>query len=140
MFDNTKFTSTTVDGVVTLSYEDEKSFTAGDESISQKDLKAASEYTAKYVEEATKLAATEAQAIMEKDSGTNKVLINFPFSTSKRGNLGIAVDRSKTYPGIQDRPDVTKSTIRVTATDPVMRMSKSKIKDLEKDLTAALLG
>ena len=140
MFDNSKFKSTTVDGVTSLSYDDEKSFSAGDDKVSAKELKAASDYTAKYVEEATKLAASEAQTIMEKDDKTNKVIVNYPFSTSKRGNLNVAIDRSKTYPGMQGRPDTVKSTVRVTATDPVMRMSKTKIKDLEKDLTAALLS
>lgn len=139
MFDKNKFESTTVDGVVTLKYDDEKAFMSGDDTVTGADLKRVAEYTAKYIEEGTNVASAEAKAIMEKDDKVNKVIVNYPFSTSKRGALDVAVDRSKTFRGMNGSEDVTKSTVRVTAADPVMKMSKTKIKDLEKDLTAALL-
>ena len=139
MFDKNKFESTTVDGIVTLKYDDEKAFMSGDDTVTGADLKRVAQYTAKYIEEGTNIAYAEAKAIMEKDDKVNKVIVNYPFSTSKRGALDVAVDRSKTFRGRNGSDDVTKSTVRVTAADPVMKMSKTKIKDLEKELTAALL-
>lgn len=142
MFEKDTFKSTKVDGVdgvVTLTYDDKKAFIKGDDTVTGADLKKVAEYTSKYIEEATNNASREAKSIMEDDSKIKKVIIKYPFSTSKRGGLDVTVDRSKTFKGMQGRDDVTKSTVRVTATDPVMKMPKTKIRDLEESLTSALL-
>ncbi len=139
MFDKSKFESTTVDGVLTLKYSDEEAFKNGTE-IPFKTLKEVSEYQHEYIEKATELAANEAKDAMEKDDKINKVIVNYPYSTSKRGAIDVAVDRSKTFKSMTGGEDIVKSTVRVAVQDPITKVSKSRVKELESDLTKALLG
>lgn len=132
------FTQTEVDGVVTLKYDDAAAFKNGTD-IDAATLKAVATYGQQYVKATTTLAANEAQKLMEGNKDVSKVIVQFPYTVSSNGNLDVTVNRSKTYPGMNGAPDVTKSTINVAVKDPYAKI-KSTVKDLEKELTAALLG
>ena len=138
IFDKTKFESATVDGVVTLSYKDDKAFGTGTE-LTHKQLKEAADYAHTYIEKATEVAAEVAKETMEKDDKINKVIVDYPYSVSKRGELTVAIDRSKTYTIPNSDETVTKSAIKVAVKDPITKISKPRIKDLEAELTAALV-
>lgn len=142
IFDKSKFEQTEVDGVVNLSYTDEDAYKHGSKeftTLSFTDLKNADNYRNKYIEEATELAAQEGKRIMEKNKKVDKVIVTVPFSTSKRGSIDISVDRSKTFQGMKGGDPVTKSKITTVVHDPISKVSKSKIKELESELTAVLV-
>ena len=139
MFDPAKIESTKVEGVVTLKYTDEDAFKAGTE-ISFKTLKEVEEYQHTYVDKATEFITEEAKKVMEEDSKVSRVVATLPYSTSKRGAVDIIVDRSKTYPGINGTAPVTKSKITVKVTAPQLKLSGSKIRGMEDELTKTLLS
>lgn len=138
MFDKSKFESTEVNGVVNLTYNDENVFKNGTD-IPFKTMKEIDDYRAQYLDNATHLAAQQAEEIMKKNGKINKVTVSFPYTTSKRGTVDISVDRSKTFQGMNGSDPVTKSKVTVVVTDPVNKVSKSRIKELETDLTKVLL-
>ena len=76
---------------------------------------------------------------MSSNKNVNKVIVEFPYTTSARGGVDVTVHRSKTYPGMNGGPEVTKSAISVAVTDPYTKI-KATVKSLEQDLTKALLG
>ena len=138
IFDKSKFEETKVDDVVTLNYKDEDAFKNGTD-IKFSVLKEVESYRNKYIEDATVLASEESKRLMAKDKSINKVVVQYPFSTSKRGFVDVSVDRSKTYHIDKEKDPVIKSKVTVAVKDQLAKVSKSKIKDLETELTAALL-
>lgn len=138
LFDKSKFEKSEVNDIVNLSYGDEDAFKNGTD-IPFKVLKEADTYRAQYLEEATELAAKEAKSIMEKNSKINKVVVSFPYSTSKRGSYDVTVDRSKTYGGMNGADPVTKSKITGVVTDPINKVSKSRVREIEAELTKVLI-
>lgn len=143
-FDKSNLKSTKVGNVVTLQYTDENVFKNGTD-ISFKTLKEVDDYKSQYIEQATEFAAKHAKDLMLKDKNTEKVIFEIPFSTSKRGELNVSVDRSKTYPGMYDSktnkqlPPTTKSKITVTVKEPTLKVNKNNVKALEAELTSALV-
>lgn len=136
--DPSKFTRTQLDGVTTLKYDDEEVFVSTS-GVEPSVLKQVFEHISNYTEACATVAAEAARVEMETDKTVDRVIAEFPYTTSKRGGVSATVDRSHTYPGIGDAPDVTKSTLRLTVTDPYAKVSKTYIKGLEAELTAALL-
>jgi hypothetical protein len=136
--DVTKFDRTEIDGIVTLKYTDEEAFVSTTD-VDEATLKKVFNHISDYTEACTTAAANAAKTEMENNPSVNRVIAEFPYTTSKRGGASVTVDRSHTYPGIGDAPDVTKSTIRVAITDPYAKVGKTFIKGLEAELTAALL-
>lgn len=126
----------------TMVYKDEDAYKHNTD-IPFTQLKASDSYRNEYIEKATEEATKVAKKELEKNKSLDNVTVEFPFSTSKRGNVTVNVERSHTYhipnpePG---KPDsVTKSVVKVAVKDPANKMSKSKVKELEEDLTKALL-
>lgn len=139
IFDKSKMTRTEVDGVVSFKYDDEKAYVNGTD-IDEATLKKVADYNIKYTEAAAQLTANIADEDMSKHKKVERVMVNFPYSMSKRGAIDVTVDRSKTYPAIGGGEPVTKSAMRVIVTDPFVKPSKNWIKELEKDLTKSLLS
>lgn len=143
-FDKSNLSSTKVGNVVTLQYTDENVFKNGTD-ISFKTLKEVDDYKSQYIEQATEFAAKHAKDTMLKDKSIEKVIFEIPFSTSKRGELSVVVDRSKTYQGMLDPktnkqlPPTTKSKITVNVKEPTLKVNKNSVKALESELTAALI-
>lgn len=139
MFDKSKLESVVVDGALSLTYKDADAYKNGTE-IPFSTLKEVEEYQHQYVDKATEFIVAEAKAAMEKDSSIHKVIATMPYSSSKRGSASIIVDRSKTFPGINGTDPVTKSKITVKVNAPQFKISGSKIRDMEDDLTKTLLS
>lgn len=143
-FDKSKLNSNKVGNIVTLNYEDDTVFKNGTD-ISLKTLKEVEDYKSQYVKQATEFAARHAKDLLLKDKNTEKVIFELPFSTSKKGELKVTVDRSKTYPGMKDpktgeqRPPVTKSKITVMVNEPSCKVKKDTINSLQAELTEALI-
>lgn len=138
-FDKSKFDKTEVNGIMTYTYKDENAYTSSGD-ITLKTLKQVDDHRSAYLEDATKIASEIAEHDMDKNKKINKVIFEFPFSTSKRGNVNITVDRSKTFASVNGGDPVTKSKITVAVTDPYNKVSKSRLKDIEARLTKKLLG
>lgn len=139
MFDSSKFESNKIGSVLTLKYTDKDAFKNGTD-IPFKTLKEVANYQSSYLKEATELAASEAKKQLEKDKSLEKVTFEFPYTVSANGGININVDRSKTFPGINGGDPVTKSKITVVTKDPVNKVSKARIRELEADLTKTLLS
>ena len=135
--DNFKVVKT--EGVATVTYTDEKVFLDGTD-IPNKDVKAVFEYAQEFIEAGTNAASAQAKTIMAKDKTINSVNVVLPYGISKRGEIGVKAKREHTYPGMNGRPDVTKSTINVMIKDPLTKISKTKVKALETEMTDKLLS
>lgn len=139
MFDKSKLKKEILDKQLVYTYEDDDAYKKGSE-ISAKTLKAVEDYRNEYLEKAVDLVAAEAEKEMKKNSSIEKVVAQFPFTTSQRGVLNINVDRSKTFQGVGDAEPVTKSKISVFVKDPFNKVSKKHIRELEDGLTKTLLS
>ena len=137
-FDKSKLKSQKTGDVITLTYEDENAYKNGTD-IPFKTLKEVDDYRADYLKAVTAFSAEEAKETLKKDKTASKVIVQFPYTSFKRGEANIIVDRSKTFPGIGDRESVTKSKITVVVKDPLNKVPKSTIHSLEADLTAILV-
>ena len=138
MFNKKEFEQNEVNGVLSMTCTNEDVFKNGTD-IPFKTIKEVDAYRAKYLEEATEFATKEAKSIMESNNKINKVIVTVPFSSSKRGTVDISVDRSKTFQGMNGSDPVTKSKVTVVVTDPINKVSKSRIKELETELTKVLI-
>jgi len=127
------------EGIATLVAKDQNMFMA-DTEISKQTFKDVAEHNAKYIETVMTAASNEATTIMAKDKSIDKVLVQAPYTVSKRGSLDVELKRSHTYPGMNGAPAVTKSTMKVKVTDPYSKPVKSALKGLESEMTKALLG
>ena len=137
-FDKSKIKTTKANGVITLTYEDDDVYKNGTD-ITFKALKEADSYRSEYLKKATEFAAEQAKSELKRDKTIEKVIVNSPYTTSARGQASVIVDRSKTFKGIGDNPDVTKSKVTIAVKDPLNKVSKPTIAALEKELTALLL-
>lgn len=138
-FNEENFEVNKTEGVATVTYSDDKAFMDGTE-IANKDVKAVFDYANDYIEAGTNAAATKAETIMTEDTDINSVNVMLPYGVSKRGEIAVKAKREHTYPGMNGRPDVTKSTLTVAVKDPLTKMSKTKLKALEADMTSKLLS
>lgn len=139
IFDEGKFKTTINNGVATIAYDDADAFKNGTD-ISFAEMKRTFNYAGEYIAEATTTSAAQAEKVMKKDKSVDKVVIELPYGVSKRGSLAVTANREKTFKGMNGGADVTKSTIAVVVKDAATKMSRTKIKDLEKTMTATLLG
>jgi len=138
-FGISSFEKSNVEGTVTLTCKDENVFK--DQSGIDWDLmKKYDKYKDDYLTKAAEFSANQAKEIMLEDKKVNKVIVQLPFTTSKRGSVDVAVDREKTYPGMNGAPAVTKSAVKLVVVDPYMKVSKPYIKGLEAELTKAILN
>jgi len=124
--------------VATVTCTNEDAFYEGTD-ISKKDIKAVFDHSHQYIEECANAAAEQATAIMAKDKKVNEVTFSMPYGVSKRGEVSIKTRRSVTYPGINGSADVTRSDLRVVVKDPLTKMSKTKLRTLQKSMTEQLL-
>jgi len=139
IFDESKFETTVNNGVATVTYDDDSAFKNGTD-IPFAEMKRTFDYAGEYIAEATTTSASHAEDIMKKDKSVEKVVIELPYGVSKRGTMAVTANREKTFKGMNGGADVTKSTIAVVVKDAATKMSRTKIKDLEKQMTSTLLG
>jgi len=137
--DKSKFEITKEGSVATVTYNDEDAFYEGSD-ISKKVFKEVFDHSHDYVEKVSVAAADQATEIMANDKDIDDVSFTFPYGVSKRGKVNVNAKRSTTFRGIGDRPDVTRSDLRVAVSDPLTKMSKTKLKDLQAKMTEELLG
>lgn len=134
-----------VNGTAKVNYTDRNAFVenATAAGITQDEIKKVDHFKEGYLKAAAKAGAEKSESIMKEDESINKVIVNFPYSTSAKGNVDIVGNRSVTntydIPGV-GKGESTKSTIRVNVTDPALKVSKGYIKSLEAAMTASLLG
>jgi len=133
-----KFTKSVDNGVATLTYDDEKAFTEN-APMPVSDMKKVFDYAHSYVEKTTNVVAEHAKDLMQNDQSIDKVIATLPYGLSKRSNVTVTANRSRTTPARGDIPEVTKSTLRVAIKDATIPISKTKIRKLEAELTATLL-
>jgi len=121
----------------TVTYTDENAFYEGD--ITKAELKRAFDHSSEYITECATLAADVSTDIMKSDKKIDNVVVKCPYGVSKRGSFEAKARRSVTFRGIGDHPDVTRSDLKVVVTDPLTKVSKSKLKDMQAKMTSALL-
>jgi len=124
--------------VATVTCEDDNAFF--DTDLTKKQIKDVFDHAHGYIEKAANVAADMATDIMKKDKKVNEVSFALPYGVSKRGGLNIQARRSTTFRGVGDRPDVTRSDLRVAVKDPMSKVSKTKLKAMQARMTEELLG
>jgi len=138
-FDTSKFEVNKNGNVATVTYNDENAFYEGYDGT-KAEVKKVFSHAQEYIDSATATAADQATSIMEKDTDIEKVLVDYPYGVSKRGNVTITSKRSQTFRSPADGSEIVKSTIGVAVKDPLTKVSKSKISELSKSMTATLLS
>lgn len=137
MFDKTKFKSTKVDGVVTLTYEDKDAFKSGTE-IPVDTLKEVHAYHKSYTAEAATMAAELGKDTMKKDKSIDKVVVEFPYTIAHNGELTVSVHREKEYKNRFTKDGeveiIKQPAITVVAKDPAGKLSKPLVKKLVEEL------
>lgn len=137
MFDKSKFKSTKVDGVVTLTYEDKDAFKAGTE-ISADTLKEVHNYHKTYTAEAASMATELGKETMKKDKTINKVVVEFPYTVASNGKLTVGVHREKEYVNAftktGEKEIIKRPAVTVVAKDPSSKLTNSLVKKLVADL------
>jgi len=128
-----------VDGIATVSYDDDKVYSSGTD-ISMDTLKTVAKYNNTYVNEAAEVSAEKAIDIMKDNENVDKVMFNYPYGTSARNSVDIVAKRSQTYPGMNGGEPTTTSVLTVAVKDTSVKVAKSKIKELKGKMTAALLS
>jgi len=126
-------------GVATVTVEDENIFYNGTD-IPKKTFKEVFDHTSGYIQNMTEAASEESTKIMKEDKDITEVVFVAPYGVSKRGNFTAKAKREVTFRGMNGGADVTRSDLRVAVKDPLTTMSKSKLKDLQKQMTDSLLG
>lgn len=138
--DKNLFEVETSNGVATAKYTNEGAFYE-DTELTKTVIKEVFDHAHDYIESATVAASEKATEIMEADSSVDKVVMSFPYGVSKRGSIDVIANRSQTFRNPTD-PDksVTKSTLKVAVSDPLTKVSKSKVRDLAGKMTESLLS
>lgn len=139
MFDKSKFETTTVDGISTIQYTDKDVYKNSTE-ITAKVLKEVADYNNKFATEFTQVAKDVAQEHMEKQKDVNRVIVSTPYSMSARGSIDVTMDRMKEFTSPLDGTVSKSSTLTVRVTDPFVKVSKTKIKELKAEMTAKLIS
>jgi len=132
-------------GVATVTYKEEDAYISGTEKVTTEMIKDVSEYNQDYIKSSVDASAELAKEIMTEDKDIQSVLTVAPYGvkrkgSSKAGEVTNLIKREHVYPGINGNPDVRKSTIKTAVLDNNLKIAKSYVKDLEADLTKALLG
>lgn len=139
MFDTKKFESNKIGGVLTLKYKDNNVYKDGTD-IPFETLEKVAKYNSEYVSKAAEKASDLGKKYLQDDESLNKVVVKYPYSPDSSGAVEVTVDRSRTFPAINGNDPVTKSKITVAVTEPFKKVVKSKIQELEADLTKTLLS
>jgi len=140
IFDQSKFETNVTNGIATVAYSDKDAFKNGTD-IPLAEMKRTFDYAQTYLEEAATESAGVATKIMEDDKSVDKVIIEYPYGISKRGNVTVTAKREQTFKSPADPTvEVVKSTLAMAVKDPLTKVSKSKIQDLTKTMTAKLLS
>lgn len=137
VFDSKKLESEVKNGVLVMKYTDKDAYLNGTD-IKKATIKEVETYNKEYKEKASEFIAKEALKALEKDKKIDVVKVELPYQSNSYGKLTGTINREKTYPGINGRPDVTKSTFQLKvkeATNP----GKSFISKLEEELTRKLV-
>ena len=138
-FEESKFAVETANGVATVKYDDENAFYEGTE-LSKKTIKEVFDHASNYIQEATVAASEQATKIMTDDKSVEKVVVEYPYGVSKRGNVTVAANRAQTFRNPTDGSEVTKSTLKVAVADPLTKVSKTKVRELTAKMTESLLS
>ena len=139
MFDKAKFETVTVDNVSTIQYTDKDVYKNGTE-ITAKVLKEVADYNSKFATEFTQVAKEVAQDHLVANKDVKRVVVSTPYSMSARGSIDVTIDKEKTFTNPMDKSTSVSSNITVRVTDPFVKVSKSKVKELKAELTATLLS
>jgi len=115
----------------------EEAFYEGD--LTKKQIKEVFDHSQSYLNKCAEVTAEVATSIMGKDKAIDNVLFNLPYGVSKRGCVDVKTRRTVTFPGIGTNPDVTRSDLRMVVKDPLTKVGKTKLKDLQANMTAELL-
>jgi len=135
-----KFEVNKVDSTAMITV-DENTYTdlAKSVGITKKQLHDVEKFNDSYMTAMTMATAGEAQRIMAADSKIEKVILDAPMTTSKRGELKVAIDKSASFRNIATGEDIVKSSIKVSTKIPSLKLSGTRRKELEAGLTQALL-
>jgi len=139
IIDESKFEVEKANGIATVKYTDENAFYEGTE-LSKKTIKEVFDHASEYIEEATVAASKQATDIMSSDKSVDKVVVEYPYGVSKRGSVTVAANRAQTFRNPTDGSEVTKSTLKVAVTDPLTKVSKTKVRELTAAMTESLLS
>lgn len=139
VFDSSKLESSVKDGVLKLVYTDKDAYMESC-PIPEKQFKEIAAYDKEYLAKASEFMAAEAKKYFLEQKDVNDIRIELPFGHNSNGHTEGRFKRSYEWKGINGLPDGKKTSFQLKVQHPVHGVSKSTIKDLEKELTKAILN
>ena len=137
-FDSSKLESSVKDGVLKLVYTDKDAYMESC-PVPEKQFKEIAAYEKEYLAKASEFMAAEAKKhFLEQD--VNDIRIELPFGHNSNGHTEGRFKRSYQWKGINGLPDGKKTSFQLKVQHPVHGVARSIIKDLEKELTKAILN
>ena len=137
-FDSSKLESSVKDGVLKLVYTDKDAYMESC-PVPEKQFKEIAAYEKEYLAKASEFMAAEAKKhFLEQD--VNDIRIELPFGHNSNGHTEGRFKRSYEWKGINGLPDGKKTSFQLKVQHPVHGVARSIIKDLEKELTKAILN
>ena len=103
-------------------------------------MKEIAAYEKEYLAKASEFMAAEAKKHFLAQKDVNDIRIELPFGHNSNGHTEGRFKRSYEWKGINGLPDGKKTSFQLKVQHPVHGVSKSTIKDLEKELTKAILN
>lgn len=140
MFDQSKFKSNVVANTANLVYDDSEAFKANS-PVPVKVAKEYESYKKSYIENAAHIAEEQAIKLLKKDSNLERVIVQFPFTTSGNGMINVKIDRSRKYhvPSTDGKStEVFMPAVEVGVKDTSSKLAKSKVKAIKQRIDAAL--
>lgn len=138
-FDSKLLESSVKDGVLKLVYTDKDAF-MGPCSIPEKQFKEVAAYEKEYLAKASEFMAAEAKKHFLKEKDINAINIELPFGHNSNGHTEGRFKRCYEWKGINGLPDGKKTSFQLKVQHPVHGVSKTTVKEFEKDLTKAILN
>lgn len=115
---------------------DEKSFTSNTD-IPAATLKQVHDYKHAYTTAAVDHSCQAAEQILDANKDVKKVIVETPYTVSKRGGITVNVDRVKTFPNPQDKANpYVRTGVSVVAEDPSSAAASSVVNTWKQNLTA----
>ena len=138
-FDSSKLESSVKDGVLKLVYTDKDAY-MGSCPVQEKQFKEIAAYEKEYLAKASEFMAAEAKKHFLEQKDVNEIRMELPFGHNSNGHTEGRFKRSYEWKGINGLPDGKKTSFQLKVQHPVHGVGKSRIKDLEKELTKAILN
>lgn len=111
--DKLEFDVNKKDGVAEIECKTKTAFVDTAEGVGKDELTAAFKHSGAYIAAVSEDAVDRSIDVFKKDKKISETKVTYPYGPTGSGKVTVHIDREKTWPGIGDRPAVTKPAVSV---------------------------